>query len=703
MNAVEILKRWLQYAEYDPNQTSFNLLSSNYQLHKCCETIKSLLPFDRTGSFSVLYAKQKFQELLSDSTVNALTCVIDPNCLSAEKDMWALFSSKEVVEMEQQVLAAFDAFIQAILPTKMLGERHPEQERAALQQTIDALATELPKCGEDLFLRGGTITKIDYFSTSIHVYERLAECLFALERARDGVYVCFIRCDDTAEGYFGFYIKSNGTIISVNERVDETFPGSHGRSRNGRWTEAKKYCLFPYDFIFNFENFDYKGYAKNHKIDEERLEDDKLAFSKLEPAAYMPLALAMLMLKTKYEGFDPSGMQQKYVDSMLPVNLALPTPGTTALIVPSGSELAVIHKEMRPLVTVEDIMSPVYGDKFVRTSDNSSYHWNEYGSFRHSESDPTNTAFYDPYSDVDLFIRLYGQGFTVNVAELLQTDRHLKLLTSAELDAMKPEEKRPQTEFVGTERRMELISYYRGRQMLAKYIRQNMRKEYLEFGGLPAVRKWYYDRLMTRKDAVMRMCARAYQKFAAGEKQEDTNHLIVTCVEDSDKMSRHSGTYHYGWFNERLLTKALAWHGDLKCMYTGAKCCYYVTFQVESYFGLADLLGIPVDELPVILQGYRRRGHDVYGNSILDVTDEVSGIGTPFEERESRWNVEWKTKKAYQKGYFDGDKWIVPEPPADALDESPASIKFNFAVGFSKRGIKKLLESMPNSTKEESV
>ena len=150
------------------------------------------------------------------------------------------------------------------------------------------------------------------------------------------------------------------------------------------------------------------------------------------------------------------------------------------------------------------------------------------------------------------------------------------------------------------------------------------------------------------------------------------------------------------------MTKALAWHGDLKCMYTGAKCCYYVTFQVESYFGLADLLGIPVDELPVILQGYRRRGHDVYGNSILDVTDEVSGIGTPFEERESRWNVEWKTKKAYQKGYFDGDNWIVPEPPADALDESPASIKFNFAVGFSKRGIKKLLESI-NSTKGESV
>ena len=55
--------------------------------------------------------------------------------------------------------------------------------------------------------------------------------------------------------------------------------------------------LFPYDYIFHFENYDYKGYAGTYIIDQEKLD-----FIKLGVEVYQPLLVAMIILKNKYEG-----------------------------------------------------------------------------------------------------------------------------------------------------------------------------------------------------------------------------------------------------------------------------------------------------------------------------------------------------------------------------------------------------------------
>ena len=213
--------------------------------------------------------------------------------------MWDIFMSEDFSVVEKQFLDTIDSLASKIVGVKQIGERDLEKERAALFDSIVSVTEELTKCKTSLYLKGGQIQPIKNFSTSIHVFDRLAECLLALEQAPDGMYLCYITCGGTADGYFGLYIKSNGTILSLSERIDEAYPGQHRNSRNGRWSEEKKYNLFPYNFMFSFSEHDYLGYAKNHIID-----DSQLAFCNLEPEAYMPIILAMVMIANKYAKAD---------------------------------------------------------------------------------------------------------------------------------------------------------------------------------------------------------------------------------------------------------------------------------------------------------------------------------------------------------------------------------------------------------------
>lgn len=60
MDAITFLKKFLAYAEYDPNQRTFNALSANYAFHRAIEQIKKISTYDPTGAFAVLYAKHSF-------------------------------------------------------------------------------------------------------------------------------------------------------------------------------------------------------------------------------------------------------------------------------------------------------------------------------------------------------------------------------------------------------------------------------------------------------------------------------------------------------------------------------------------------------------------------------------------------------------------------------------------------------------------
>jgi hypothetical protein len=91
----------------------------------------------------------------------------------------------------------------------------------------------------------------------------------------------------------------------------------------------------------------------------------------------------------------------------------------------------------------------------------------------------------------------------------------------------------------------------------------------------------------------------------------------------------------------------------------GLSCSIFFVFRPIDYIGLENLFG----DVPKIVKGWSNRGNNRYGNSLLNMTDEVEEINTPFEYYCSR-RPEYKDDRTYTN--------------------------FAFVIGFSKRGFKSL-------------
>jgi len=184
MTSQEIINKWLVYAEYDPNKKNHNVLSVNYEMHKICEKIKGILDYDPNGVFAVLFAKSAFLKLMKTAKVSAFDVLTNPEYLRDEKEMISIFCSQDVQRLEQDLLGKFDHLLETISPIKRLGDRDLSSEKAALMESIEVATTQLQECKIDLFKKGGEIHPIKNYSTHIHVFNRLSECLLAVESAR---------------------------------------------------------------------------------------------------------------------------------------------------------------------------------------------------------------------------------------------------------------------------------------------------------------------------------------------------------------------------------------------------------------------------------------------------------------------------------------------------------------------------------------
>lgn len=668
MNAHEILQQWLAYTKYDPDQKTFNMLSVNYAFNRASQEMAAVMEYDPTGTIAVLYAKDFFVSLCKESKISYYNLFTDNDKeLEEDRKMWDIFMSEDVMAVEKQFLDAINALASQVIAVRQIGDRDLEKERAVLFESIASVTEELTRCKVSLYLKGGPIQKVQNFSTKIHIFERLADCLLALEQAPDGMYLCYINCGGTADGYFGFYIKSNGTIVSLSERIDEAYPGQHKNSRNGRWAESKKYNLFPYDFIFSFSEYDYLGYAHSHTID-----DSKLSFCDLDPEAYMPLVLAMVMTANRFAAIDLSDEPVMLVDSLFQRNLDTALPETGALIVLSDSALAAVSRNYVPTMTTEDILGTDMAKKL--TDKNRPYQ--DRGSFNTKDN---------------IFVDLYGDGFELDTSKLLVSDLHLKMLTA---DERKKSDLTPNAELVGSEDRMEVIAYMQGRQQLAAYVRKKMMQEYFAAGGAEGIKAWWQQAIQNNKDKILNLCVQKYLDKQNNEKEcSDSNFVpsldtpglrYVYFEEDCRGRSGKEyciyplnpcGHNKYGHVDTRKLI----------CPITGTAASIVFIFRPDTWEELEQIFG----EVPKILKGWKRGGHYTYGNPLLDATDAVEEIGTPFEHREQQINKlfrhewDWRCQKMNR--------------PADMPDPGRPQVDFTFGVSFSKRGFARLLKGVRTS------
>ena len=630
---LEVLNKWANYSKYDRDQTCFNLLSYDIQFHKVNKQIEKILKdYDDSGVLAILMAKNIFTKMIKDSKVNLYDLLSNPQYIQEEIDMYNLFNSNIIKEAEDYYFDLIENLSFKVIGKQLIGEENRETKKEFLFSCTDSVINSLEKCRLDVFQKGGIVGNISKISTHIQIFTSLANCLLALENAEDGMYLCYINIFDSPDSYFGFYIKNNGNIFSISERIDEAYKGSHQHSRNGRWTESKADDIFPYDYIFSYGEHDYKGYATNYTIDE-----SKLSFFDLTEEVYIPILLAMIMIARKYNGKDLSNETLKYVDSLLPINLNAITTNNTELALIENYALVENHKNLNLDFEISKILDGTYHEEFT----NKNLKYNEKIS---------------SMNNGQIFIDLWSEGFTFDINSLYEIPSQNLLEDKNETYSV---------EFVGSENRQRAQGYYMLRKQLANYIRQQMKKEFDKNGGIVFYKEYFKNSIKNNMEKIERKIVDEYVAIQCGKKilkagwnTCDKNILTdIYYIED---------TYASGFYYTYIVNDKEPWKSILYDKRTGNKCNMIFVFQPKNYLALEELFG----EVPKLIKGWDLKGHSCSGNSILDLTDAVESLGTPFEDKESKW-------------YYDS----LP------TDERPF-MNFSFMIGYSKRGFKQMLKEL---------
>lgn len=689
MTVFEILELWAKHTEYDPEQKSFVLGSNNYEFNKCGKVMTILnTEYDPSGILSLLYAKTMYKQIMEHSKCNLFQLINDPNLLDEYVEMWAAFNSGTVTEAEDALMSAFNQIISTISGTALLGETNKEEDLKLLYTSIESVTESLHKCRVDSFLRSNLpLGKLSSVHPVIEIFPTLAHCLLTLEKRPDGIYICYVSQYGSAGGYFGFYLKSNGNIISINDRIDEAYVGQHGNSRNGRWSESALTDLFPYDELLDFSEHDYKGYATKwavkkkaeaegeHSAAEETEAEECTEFhlKDLNRETYMALVLAVVLLTRKYSNSYAEDAQKMLVDSLLQKNFALLEQSTncTSLIPRESSAILKATNEWQPNMTTGQIVSGELNTKFnyrgneeklIRKNDKI-VNYNDFGIFANIQS---------------VFVDLYAEGFELDTAKLLYAPDRLQLTDGGSITLR-------HKEFIGSEQKMALECYRQARRQLADYIEDQMLAEYIRFGGDDAVAAWYKNLVHDNKQMIFDLAVDTYIAVENGEMRN--SHRSPWAVSCSKKLEVciENETKHYGT-TEFILNTSSELHpspGEKEpyaekwiCPVTGTTANVWITFFPCAYQEIERIFQC---EVPKIIKGWSQTGPDEFaqGNSILNSTDAVAFIEHPYQ----------LTNHSRRRENYRGIK----------------RRDFHFTVGFSKRGLNALIKQRKADRPEAPV
>ena len=663
---AQLLGKWFEFSGYDKNQHTFNLLSSEYEYHKAGERIEILLDeYDPSGVLAVIYAKGVFRKSLQDARVKLWDVVSKPEDFDVYRQAYEDFYSEDVLAAEIRYANAMQEVIEQIVGHPMLGERNLEEETRIFAESVDRVVEHLSKLNTDMYLQGGAFQPVKKFATKVFVYPTLAQCVCALEKAEDGMYLCYITIGNRADGYFGFFVKNNGNLVSFNERPDEAYSGQHQRCRNARWSESKAYEIFPYNEMMSFGEYDYKGYSNSHCIDESKLE----LFS-FGASVYTPIVLAMLLLSNKVSANKVKG-SLVYIDSLLPINLhqAQIENKNKELVVFNNSLVVSQMQSFQLGFTAADVISGAGNSKFDYGGDNAGRHYNEVGSF------PEQT----PDSYAQMLIDLYGDGFEVDMETLMASGSHKLMLPAGESEEESATEANvPPAEFVGTERRMQMEAYRKARKQLACYIQDKMMEEYVRFGGANAMQKWWDTLLISKKEELESICVQLYlendvpawakpKDYVYGREVEQdwdwetcrtvSYHDIAVRIYPDTKYKTPSAGGIYLCPCDRYRSVGFDYEG-------GPKCSVWFVFSPSDWRQL-EFLGN--QEVPKIAKGWDKSGHPYVGNSILNAVDAVADLENPIYELNARYG-------RYDKANLG------------------RNVHFDFLIGFSKRRLAALVK-----------
>lgn len=648
MQPVEIIKSFVTYADYDPERHKFVFGSNIYKLHTICQNVQNFLEFDPTGTTAVVYIKKAYKEFLSTLTINAISLFENPDIMAQEKAIWDMLNSPDVTQIERNMVEVINKAVEKINAGHLLGTRDINKEIEALEEALSSVVTSIQKCNRELYIADDTIKSITNFGNRIYVFQNLTDCILSLEaNAKDGIYLCYIDYNHSADGYFGYFVKSNGNIFSLNDKVIENFPGQHEVSRNASWTDRKNTNLFPYDAVFDYSNYDYKGYATRFDI-----QDDKLNFMNLGPDVYMNIVAAMTLIANRYENTSVSDMKQVYCNTLLENNIQSYISDGNLPAVIANSAIATINRQAKITLTTEDIVSAKCVEEF-----NNADAYYERGQFPEENS---------------MFVEMYGDGFEFDKPSATSLSTQITLYSN---------DTNSREEFTSTKGHMRVIAYKQGRQQLAEYIRDKMNEELRNFGGVDGVWNWFDEAVHKNQDKIQEL----FLKIWANAELTEEESALKECIGIGETDDNYSG---YLPFNEPISIPGRLGKRTV-CPFTQKTPSVRIWFSPKDWTDIERLLG-PV---PKIVKGWHYDNYSRgYGNPILSATDAVSFIGTPFERKECRLNKRLWDDNDWDSTWFRSSEErekLKQERLLYAHYEPSKPMSFTIAMKFSKSGLRK--------------
>lgn len=610
----DLIQKMSTFLEEEPNGKfsvgGWHKSFRSFELEKMAEFYNN---FDYTGEFTLLYLARFCKVLIENTSCPVMEGLLNSPQLEKYRQCLGWITSKEVIECQRALVEKMAATVSALSGGKLIGGM--ESLGKDIDDAVDAVFETFPKLHFEIYRNSGApIGNLATTSLSVQACGSLAECLLRLEKSPDGIYVCYISNPGTLDGWFGFFVHSNGNLFSYHERIDEAYIGQHGNMRNGRYAEDKAYDLFPYELCETSKETDYKGYAKEIRIGE-RL---KMIGEKGENFGILiRMLLSMAVIAQKHSGKTIDG-EPVIVNSLLPNNLALiaeskELPKTTAVVEWKSSPIVeYTAKSAIPPFDVAKVLSGEYNKEFDEES----------GCF-----------FKGRRQDI---IDAYGEGFSINDEKILASNSSLRLIGDGSVEQ----------EFISTRDRLRAQAYYEVREQLSDYISKKMEDDYQTFGGAEGLGKWYRERLEGNRDKILRYCLEAYKAATTDEDGHTYGKIYLNSNKDRPGMDDRFRDYNaiqvsvsdrtnMGFWGYFMLAQKKG--NNRTCWINGSKASYYFRFDFSTYRQVQDFLGC---SLPKFCVGWAR-DHMPSGNSILNMVDPIDQMVHPMMDRKSPFRFDF--------------------------------------------------------------
>lgn len=580
---------------------------TNYDIKKINDKIEDIIKVDESGTLAVIYLRDFFYNTYVDSVKYTLKKLIygeDADRLKDFKKLHDLFNLS--IEESLQFIKKLSLLSMSSSDVKLLGN---DIDYNKVYSYISDVLGKYKTLNKDVHSCGSKISSNLSIISSIKIVQSYAQALLEVENSDDGIYSYYIE-NKLMNGYFAIIVKSNNNILSVNDRVNETFPGQTSNSRTGRYADNKAFEIFPYDEVLTFKGEGYKGKESVFSVnDDKMMSTDSGRFfnmNSLSEEARIKFFMTIWFTILQYGDKSLDSSKKVFVDSLLKQSIQplLEDKKQYALTIREDSTLLSSHDNV---ITIEDEDAD-YFKSFENIIKFKLIYFNNHS---------TETDYAHTKHSLDYVINQYAKDWQPDKTNIINQNRLLLTLQKNEtaIDT--------NMEFVSSKEMFDKYYFWRVRQQLKEYAEENIQKEIKKYNGVDNAMTRFYSSIKDRQKLIINDIKSTLKNVL--KDKEDTTLESLRGVRVDNKLFIASERL-YGSPFQRTASSPLYLNNDT-CPISGSRVensssyinVYYAIRDAEQ---MREVLDIDIKKEP--LYNFLFLTTPYVGNHLLDMVDPLA-------------------------------------------------------------------------------